>query len=35
VVAKTIQPALEDESQDVPSNYGLTAILDYIHSKKG
>ena len=34
VVAKTIQPALEDESQDVPANYGLTAILDYIRSKK-
>jgi len=35
VVARTIQPALEDGSQDVPANYGLTAILDYIRSKKG
>jgi glucose-6-phosphate isomerase len=34
VVAKSIQPALENASLDVPGNYGLTAILDYIHSKK-
>ena len=34
VVAKTIQPALEDESLGVPASYGLAAILDYIHSKK-
>ena len=34
VVAKTIQPALEDQSRKVPANYGLDAILDYIRSKK-
>jgi len=34
VVAKTIQPALEDESRDVPANYGLDALLDYIRSKR-
>ncbi len=34
VVAKTIQPALEDPSQDVPANYGLSGLLDYIHSKE-
>ena len=33
-VAKTIQPALENSSHDVPENYGLTGILGYIHSKK-
>ena len=33
VVAKSIQPALEDSSQDVPANYGLDAILKYIHNK--
>jgi glucose-6-phosphate isomerase len=33
VVAKTIQPALEDKSQDVPANYGLDGMLDYIRSK--
>ncbi len=30
VVAKTIQPALESESEGVPANYGLDAMLDYI-----
>ena len=34
VVAKTIQPALEDPSCDLPANYGLDGILDYIRSKK-
>jgi len=34
VVAKTIQPALEDQSCNVPANYGLDAILDYIRGKK-
>ncbi len=34
VVAKAIQPALEDESHPVPASYGLDAILAYIHSKK-
>jgi len=34
VVAKTIQPALEDHSQGVPANYGLDGLLDYIRSKK-
>jgi len=33
VVAKTIQPALENEAETVPVNYGLDAILDYINSK--
>jgi glucose-6-phosphate isomerase len=33
VVAKTIQPALEDESHNVPANYGLDGILNYIRSK--
>jgi len=31
VVAKNIQPALEDEAEAVPANYGLDALLDYIH----
>jgi len=34
VVANTIQPALEDESRDVPAGYGLDGMLDYIRSKK-
>lgn len=34
VVAKTIQPALENESSDVPDNYGLSGLLDYIHDKQ-
>jgi len=34
VVAKTIQQALENRSLDVPENYGLSDILNYIHSKK-
>jgi glucose-6-phosphate isomerase len=34
VVAKTIQPALEDDSQGVPENYGLNGILNYIREKK-
>jgi glucose-6-phosphate isomerase len=34
VVAKTIQPALEDESRDVPANYGLDALLDYIRNNQ-
>jgi glucose-6-phosphate isomerase len=34
VVAKNIQPALEDESQGVPANYGLNSLLDYIRSKR-
>jgi glucose-6-phosphate isomerase len=34
VVAKNIQPALEDESRGVPENYGLDGMLDYIRSKK-
>jgi len=34
VVAKTIQPALENTSVNIPENYGLSDILDYIHSKK-
>ena len=33
VVAKTSQPALESESESVPANYGLDAMLDYIRSK--
>ena len=33
VVAKAIQPALESESEGVPANYGLDAMLDYIRSK--
>ena len=33
VVAKTIQPALESESETVPATYGLDALLDYIRSK--
>jgi glucose-6-phosphate isomerase len=33
VVAKTIQPALEDQSKDVPENYGLEGMLDYIRGK--
>jgi glucose-6-phosphate isomerase len=34
VVAKTIQPALEDESCGLPENYGLDGMLDYIRSKR-
>jgi glucose-6-phosphate isomerase len=34
VVAKAIQPALEDESRDVPTNYGLDALLDYIRNNQ-
>jgi len=34
VVAKTIQPALEDESRDVPANYGLDALLEYIRNNQ-
>jgi len=34
VVAKAIQPALEDASLGVPENYGLDGMLDYIRSKK-
>jgi glucose-6-phosphate isomerase len=33
VVAKSIQPALESESEGIPANYGLDAMLDYIRSK--
>jgi len=33
VVAKAIQPALEDQSQTVPANYGLDDLLEYIRSK--
>ena len=33
VVAKAIQPALEDEASAVPANYGLDAMLDYIRTK--
>ncbi len=34
VVANTIQPALEDETQNLPESYGLDGMLDYIRSKK-
>lgn len=34
VVAKTIQPALEDESRNVPANYGLDALLEYIRNNQ-
>lgn len=34
VVAGTIQPALEDETQGVPASYGLDDILDYIRNKR-
>lgn len=34
VVAKTIQPALQNTTLDVPENFGLSALLDYIRSKK-
>ena len=34
VVAKNIQPALEDESEKLPQTYGLDGMLDYIRSKK-
>ena len=34
VVAKNIQPALENDSESVPANYGLDALLNYIRSKK-
>ena len=33
VVAKTIQPALENETETVPANYGLNAMMGYIRSK--
>lgn len=33
VVAKTIQPALEDSSKGVPESYGLDGMLEYIRSK--
>jgi glucose-6-phosphate isomerase len=33
VVATTIQPALENDSFDVPANYGLDALLNYIRRK--
>ena len=33
VVANTIQPALESETQSVPANYGLNELLDYIRNK--
>ncbi len=33
VVAKAIQPALEDDSEGVPENYGLDALLKYIRKK--
>jgi glucose-6-phosphate isomerase len=33
VVAKAIQPALENSSLDVPENYGLADLLNYIRSK--
>jgi len=34
VVAKTIQPALENDDQGVPESYGLDALLGYIRTKK-
>ena len=34
VVAKAIQPALESESEGIPANYGLDAMLNYIRNKK-
>jgi glucose-6-phosphate isomerase len=34
VVANTIQPALEDDSLDVPANFGLSAMLEYIRNKR-
>lgn len=34
VVAKTIQPALENNDQGVPESYGLDALLGYIRNKK-
>jgi glucose-6-phosphate isomerase len=34
VVANTIQPALESETQNIPANYGLDAMLAYIRSKQ-
>ncbi len=34
VVAKSIQPALENESGSTPANYGLDSMLKYIHSKR-
>ena len=33
VVAKTIQPALENDSEGVPASYGLDALLAYIRLK--
>ena len=33
VVAKTIQPALENDSEGVPASYGLDALLAYIRRK--
>ena len=35
VVAKAIQPALEDDSINTPASYGLDAILGYIRGKNG
>lgn len=34
ILATTIQPALQDSAQEVPANFGLDALLDYIRSKK-
>jgi glucose-6-phosphate isomerase len=34
VVAKNIQPALEDQSQGLPENYGLEGMLEYLRSKQ-
>jgi glucose-6-phosphate isomerase len=33
VVAKAIQPALENESEGVPANFGLDELLEYIRSR--
>ena len=34
VVAKTIQPALEDQANTTPDSYGLKEMLDYIRSRQ-
>jgi glucose-6-phosphate isomerase len=34
VVAKNIQPALEDRTRDLPESYGLDGMLDYIRGKQ-
>jgi glucose-6-phosphate isomerase len=34
VVAKTIQPALENDAEGLPASYGLDALLEYIRSKR-